>query len=356
MPHKFSRMGRTKLALAPDHDAHALANEKRLTEEFAKHASQFEELQNTYRKEASKLYGKYASKIAEFDHQWASAQRGDTPEALSKLLSINPMDRAAMRRKSSLKLAKVMGLDVKLVKALNAKWQGKFSDLWKEVYKGIPPELFDTAAPNTDGDLVTYQPPYDGWQYGHEYWGDNFSYGINRVLDERAGFVRNNITMDNPSASDADLGNIRSDTQLVVWHTTKGTGPLEILIHGQVNQADVEFYIYDELGWSDSETGLSHSIMAHVIHPNTDDVLLAGLGHLNLKSDETQRQNYKVLPNFSYATVALKTNGAIAKGETVAVRFGCRTQMGAFSNDIEMRHKANFAWHFYKVEIRTLLP
>jgi hypothetical protein len=356
MPHKFSRIGKTKLALAPDHNAFALASEKRVKDEFAKHASQFEELQIAYRKEASKLYGKYADKIAEFDYQWASEQRGATPKTLTKLVSINPLDSAAKRRKSSLKLAKEMGLDAKLVKALNLKWRAKFYDLWKDVYKGLPPELFDTATPNTDGDWVMYQPPYDGWQYGYEHWGDNFSYGTNRVLDERAGFVRNQISMDNPSASDSDLGNIRHDTQLVLLHTTRGTGPLELVIHGKVNQSDVEFYTYDEFGWSDSVTGLSHSIMAHVIHPNTDNALYAKLGELLLESDETQTRTYQMLPQFANISTTLRTTGTIAKGETVEVRFGCQSRMGAHSNDIEMSHRTNFAWHFYKVEIRTLLP
>jgi hypothetical protein len=357
MPRKFSRFAIACKAVPTAHEKLAQAIEKKAADESDKKTKRAFILQLKYRNEAAKHHGKFAEKIAKFDRQIKDDNIIRSAANAKKFLSTTAEDKIDIRRKSLAEFTNEIGVDVKKTKAFNTKWQNNISDLISDLYKDYPaPILWDFGEPEHETDWTIHEPPYDGWQYGVHPWGHGFSSRVNHVVDENSGFVRNELWLDNPSAGDYDWGSIEQDTQLVVLHTAKASGPLEIRVHGQVNQASVEYVTVDEFGWSDSVTSFNHAIMAHVIHPNTDAVLIANMGETRLESDETQRKNYQTLPNFANISVILKTTGSIPKGETVEVRFGCRSTLAAASNDVEMHHYANHAWRFFRVEIRSLLP
>ncbi len=354
MPWAFSRYAKTNKGIPQDHTKIAEAIEGQDHQNSLKTERIMAEMQHAYRRGAEDVYQNYAGKIAAFDHDFIKNRMSNAATELQETFEQPSNTNYDYQAKARAHFANDIGFDPKPLKSLNKAWNKKFFEKLSAHF-GVyaKPRFEDVITPIPEIEWTMYQPPYDGWQYGTEEWGDAFSLGHNRIVDPNAGFVRNEVWMNNPSAGDSDFGNNRQDAQLVVLHKAKGTGPLDIRIYGEVNDAFLEFFTIDEFGWSESASGFGHSLMAHVIHPNVSGPSFAGLGNTRWDSDETERKTYETLPKFATISVVLTSNGSVAKGETVAVRFGCRSQMGVHTNDVEIHHRSNHAWRFNRVDIRT---
>jgi hypothetical protein len=164
--------------------------------------------------------------------------------------------------------------------------------------------------------------------------------------------VGNDVTLDNPDASDLDNGWGIADTQVVFGFKAPTAGLVEVVIEAQSGLAAHELHTEDEWGWSDSSTTQVNFLMMHVIHPNVTGPAFAQMSSFNVKTNETTSMQREFLARGGLFFADLLTDGPVQKDQVVEVRAGTHSRDGSTTNDIEIHSKSAFHWLLRSVRVR----
>jgi hypothetical protein len=198
-----------------------------------------------------------------------------------------------------------------------------------------------------------FTPPFPGSQVGFgSFHSGNFRVARQEFLDPAAGLVGHDLTLDNPDASDTDIGGCIADTQVLFDFKAPATGLVQVVILAQSGLAVHELHTVDEWGWSDSTTTQQNFLMMHVIHPNVTGPSYAALSFFSVYSDGTDFFQFEKLARGGHFFANLFSDGPVQKDEVVEVRAGTCGADRSTTNDIEIHSKSAFHWFVKEVLVR----
>lgn len=219
-----------------------------------------------------------------------------------------------------------------------------------------PPTRLDLCA-----NLVTFNPPYWGWEYDYFYSSSRGRVNIyewDRLLDNTTGLLGSqfNYNVLNSEAKEQLFGQYH--TANLIYYTVPADGKIAINTYYEFISGFDNISLLDQTGWFDDGVGDVHHITSAIVDICKIDTVeplqfesietlqpfLLTQGSCTSTDDDAHLRNDSLLPVGYIPTVSFVSFNEYKKGDIVVLSVGVNTIIGAVSDYFDVIAKTANVW------------